>query len=169
MLSNEAIGDKKIIAEDLGVSLPEVDVILRENNYPSMKVLEFAFGGDRKNPHLPYNYSDNCVVYGGTHDNETLMGYFTGHNEWELGYAFDYLDTRDRARMVDNVFRAAYSSVACLAIFTVQDILKLGNEARMNMPSSFGNNWKWRMRAGSLNNDRLNEMRYLASVFGRES
>lgn len=166
---NEAIGDKKIIAEDLGVSLPEVDVILRENNYPSMKVLEFAFGGDRKNPHLPYNYSDNCVVYGGTHDNETLMGYFTGHNEWELGYAFDYLDTRDRARMVDNVFRAAYSSVACLAIFTVQDILKLGNEARMNMPSSFGNNWKWRMRAGSLNNDRLNEMRYLASVFGRES
>ena len=85
-----------------------------------MKVLEFAFGGDRKNPHLPYNYSDNCVVYGGTHDNETLMGYFTGHNEWELGYAFDYLDTRDRARMVDNVFRAAYSSVACLAIFTVQ-------------------------------------------------
>ena len=71
--------------------------------------------------------------------------------------------------MVDNVFRAAYSSVACLAIFTVQDILKLGNEARMNMPSSFGNNWKWRMRAGALNNDRLNEMRYLASVFGRES
>ena len=101
----------------------------------------------------------------GCHSVETLMGYFEEHNDWELGYAFDYLDTRDRARMVDNVFRAAYSSVACLAIFTVQDILKLGNEARMNMPSSFGNNWKWRMRTGSLNNDRLNEMRYLASVF----
>lgn len=166
-LINSAIGDKKIIAEDLGVSLPEVDEILELNNYPSMKVIEFAFGGDRKNPHLPYNYKKNCVVYGGTHDNETLMGYFTDHNEWELGYAFDYLDTRDRGRMVDNVFRLAYGSVADLAIFAVQDILKLGNEARMNLPSSFGNNWKWRMRQGALNDKHINDMRYLVSVFGR--
>ncbi len=164
---NDAIGDKKIIAEDLGVSLKEVDEILETNNYPSMKVLEFAFGGDRKNPHLPFNYKKNCVVYGGTHDNETLMGYFTDHNEWELGYAFDYLDTRDRARMVDNVFRAAYGSVADLVIFAVQDILKLDNRARMNMPSSFGNNWKWRMLPGALTQKHINDMRYLASVFGR--
>ena len=164
---NEAIGSKKIIAEDLGVSLPEVDEVLEYNNYPSMKVLEFAFGGDRKNPHLPYNYKKNCVVYGGTHDNETLMGYFSQHNEWELGYAFDYLDTKDRARMVDNVFRAAYSSVADLVIFSVQDILKLGNEARMNTPSSMGDNWKWRMKPGALGEKEINDMRYLASVFGR--
>lgn len=166
---NEAIGDKKIIAEDLGVSLKEVDELLALNNYPSMKVLEFAFGGDRKNPHLPYNYSKNCVVYGGTHDNETLMGYFCDHNEWELGYAFDYLDTRDRARMVDNVFRLAYGSVAVLSVFSVQDILKLGNQARMNLPSSFGNNWKWRMLPGALTEKHINDMRYLASVFGREA
>ncbi len=164
---NEAIGSKKIIAEDLGVALPEVDKILEENNYPSMKVLEFAFGGDRKNPHLPYNYKKNCVVYGGTHDNETLMGYFSDHGEWELGYAFDYLDTRDRARMVDNVFRLAYGSVADLVIFATQDILKLGNQARMNTPSSFGDNWKWRMLPGALNDKHINDMRYLASVFGR--
>ena len=164
---NEAIGSKKIIAEDLGVSLPEVDEVLEYNNYPSMKVLEFAFGGDRKNPHLPYNYKKNCVVYGGTHDNETLMGYFSQHNEWELGYAFDYLDTKDRARMVDNVFRAAYSSVADLVIFSVQDILKLGNETRMNTPSSMGDNWKWRMKPGALGEKEINDMRYLASVFGR--
>lgn len=164
---NDAIGDKKIIAEDLGVSLKEVDELLEVNNYPSMKVLEFAFGGDRKNPHLPFNYKKNCVVYGGTHDNETLMGYFTDHNEWELGYAFDYLDTRDRARMVDNVFRAAYGSVADLVIFAVQDILKLDNRARMNTPSSFGNNWKWRMLPSALTEKHINDMRYLASVFGR--
>lgn len=164
---NEAIGDKKIIAEDLGVSLKEVDELLEANNYPSMKVLEFAFGGDRKNTHLPFNYKKNCVVYGGTHDNETLMGYFTDHNEWELGYAFDYLDTRDRAKMVDNVFRAAYGSVADLVIFAVQDILKLDNRARMNTPSSFGNNWKWRMLPGALTEKHINDMRYLASVFGR--
>lgn len=165
---NEAIGDRRIIAEDLGVALPEVDALLEENNYPSMKVLEFAFGGDRKNPHLPYNYKRNCVVYGGTHDNETLLGYFSDHNEWELGYAFDYLDTRDRERMVDAVFRAAYGSVADLVIFSVQDILKLGNWARMNTPSSFGDNWKWRMQPGALGEQQINNLRYLASVYGRE-
>ena len=165
---NESIGDKKIIAEDLGVCMPEVDQILKDNNYPGMKVLEFAFGGDRKNPHLPYNYTNNCVCYGGTHDNETLFGFFNDRNDGELGYAFDYLDTRDKYRMVDMVFRAAYSSVAVLTIFAVQDILKLDNSARMNFPSSFGNNWKWRMQKGQLNWDHLNAMRYLASVFDRE-
>jgi 4-alpha-glucanotransferase len=166
---NEALGDKKIIAEDLGVSLPEVDEILEKNHYPSMKVLEFAFGGDRKNPHLPHNYKENCVVYGGTHDNETLLGYFEEHGEWELGYAFDYLDTRDRKQMVDQVFRLGYGSVACLCIYAVQDILKLGNWARMNFPSSLGTNWKWRMDKDGLREGHVNSLRYLASVFGREN
>ena len=165
---NESIGDKKIIAEDLGVEVPEVAKILKENGYPGMKVLEFAFGGDRKNPHLPYNYTQNLVCYGGTHDNETLLGFFEDRGDWELGYADDYLDTRDKGRMVDQVFRAAYSSVAVLTVFAVQDILKLGNWARMNLPSSMGNNWKWRMQKGQLGQHELECMRYLASVFDRE-
>lgn len=165
---NESIGDKKIIAEDLGVSIPEVEQVLEHNNYPGMKVLEFAFGGDRKNPHLPYNYTRNCICYGGTHDNETLLGFFNERNDGELGFAYDYLDTRDKHRMVDMVFRAAYSSVAVITIFAVQDILKLDNAARMNFPSSLGNNWKWRMKKGQLNWDHLNAMKYLASVFDRE-
>lgn len=165
---NESIGDKKIIAEDLGVEVPEVAKILKENGYPGMKVLEFAFGGDRKNPHLPYNYTQNLVCYGGTHDNETLLGFFEDRGDWELGYAYDYLDTRDKGRMVDQVFRAAYSSVAVLTVFAVQDILKLGNWARMNLPSSMGNNWKWRMQKGQLGQHELECMRYLASVFARE-
>ena len=165
---NESIGDKKIIAEDLGVEVPEVAKILKENGYPGMKVLEFAFGGDRKNPHLPYNYTQNLVCYGGTHDNETLLGFFEDRGDWELGYAYDYLDTRDKGRMVDQVFRAAYSSVAVLTVFAVQDILKLGNWARMNLPSSMGNNWKWRMQKGQLGQHEVECMRYLASVFDRE-
>lgn len=165
---NESIGDKKIIAEDLGVEVPEVAKILKENGYPGMKVLEFAFGGDRKNPHLPYNYTQNLVCYGGTHDNETLLGFFEDRGDWELGYAYDYLDTRDKGRMVDQVFRAAYSSVAVLTVFAVQDILKLGNWARMNLPSSMVNNWKWRMQKGQLGQHELECMRYLASVFDRE-
>ena len=165
---NESIGDKKIIAEDLGVEVPEVAKILKENGYPGMKVLEFAFGGDRKNPHLPYNYTQNLVCYGGTHDNETLLGFFEDRGDWELGYAYDYLDTRDKGRMVDQVFRAAYSSVAVLTVFAVQDILKLGNWARMNLPSSMGNHWKWRMQKGQLGQHELECMRYLASVFDRE-
>ena len=165
---NESIGDKKIIAEDLGIEVPEVAKILKENGYPGMKVLEFAFGGDRKNPHLPYNYTQNLVCYGGTHDNETLLGFFEDRGDWELGYAYDYLDTRDKGRMVDQVFRAAYSSVAVLTVFAVQDILKLGNWARMNLPSSMGNNWKWRMQKGQLGQHELECMRYLASVFDRE-
>lgn len=167
---NSVIGDSKIIAEDLGVSIPAATKLLEDNGYPGMKVIEFAFGGDRKNEHLPYNYkTSNLVVYGGTHDNETLMGYFNARNDWELGYAYDYLDTRDKWRMVDQVFRLAYGSVANLVIFQVQDILKLGNEARMNFPSTQGCNWKWRLRRGQLGQQQINDMRYLASVFGRES
>lgn len=167
---NASIGDKKIIAEDLGVSIPEATKLLEDNGYPGMKVIEFAFSGDRKNTHLPFNYNTpNCIVYGGTHDNETLMGYFNSRGDWELGYAYDYLDTRDKRKMVDNVFRIAYGSIADVVIFQTQDILKLENWARMNFPSTQGCNWKWRMRKGELGNRHVNDMRYLASVFGREN
>jgi 4-alpha-glucanotransferase len=166
---NAAIGDKKIIAEDLGVEIPEATSLLEENGYPGMKVLEFAFGGDRNNVHLPHNYkTPNCVVYGGTHDNETLMGYFNARNDWELGYAYDYLDTRDKRKMVDQVFRLAYGSIADVVIFQVQDILKLDNRARTNFPSTLGTNWKWRMRKGELGERNKQDLRYLASIFGRE-
>lgn len=166
---NASIGDAKIIAEDLGVEIPEATRLLEDNNYPGMKVIEFAFGGDRKNPHLPFNYkTTNCVVYGGTHDNETLMGYFNERGDWELGYAFDYLDTRDKRKMVDQVFRLAYGSIADVVIFQAQDILKLDNGARMNFPATLGGNWQWRMQKGALGSQQKQDLRYLASVFGRE-
>lgn len=166
---NQAIGSKKLIAEDLGVDIPEATKLLNDNGYPGMKVLEFAFGGDRKNVHLPHNYTTtNCVVYGGTHDNETLMGYFNERNDWELGYAYDYLDTRDKRKMVDQIFRLAYGSIADVVIFQTQDILKLDNKARTNLPSSLGKNWQWRLLKGQLGAQQKQDLRYLASVFGRE-
>ena len=107
------------------------------------------------------------MVYGGTHDNETLMGYFIEHPDWELGYAYDYLDTRDKERMVDQVFRAAYGSVANLVIFAVQDILKLGNWARMNTPSTLGGNWEWRMKPGEPDEGTVREMERMTKIYGR--
>ena len=97
-----------------------------------------------------------------------MLGYFEERSDQELAYAYDYLDTTDKKKMVDQVFRAAYSSVAVLTVFAVQDILKLGNQARMNLPSSLGNNWKWRMKKGQLGEQQVKDMRYLASVFDRE-
>lgn len=166
---NRAIGTKKIIAEDLGVEIPEATKLLEDNNYPGMKVLEFAFGGDRKNPHLPQNYkTSNCIVYGGTHDNETLLGYFKDHNDWELDYAYQYLGTKDKLEMVERVFRLAYASQAVVVIFQVQDILRQDNFARMNFPSTLGENWRWRMWPGALGKKEAQELALLASVYGRE-
>lgn len=164
---NSAIGNKKIIAENLGIKIPEAEELLRENDYPVMEVLEFAFDGNSDNPHIPYNYDKNSVVYGGTHDNETLQGYFDERNDQELEYAYNYLGTRDKHLIVDQVFRAAYGSVANLVVFQVQDILKMDNTARMNTPSTFGDNWKWRLRRGQLNDNHVNNLKYLVRLFGR--
>lgn len=164
---NEAIGDKRIIAEDLGVEMPEVTGILKDNGYPGMKVLEFAFDGNRRNPHLPYNYTRDLVVYGGTHDNETLYGYFTEHSDDELKYAREYLDADTPEEMVRASFRAAYASVADTVIFQVQDILCLDNSARINTPSTMGDNWRWRLAKGQLTSEHARNMRHLAGIYGR--
>lgn len=164
---NESIGDKKIIAEDLGVEVPEVAKILKDNGYPGMKVLEFAFDGNRRNPHLPYNYTRDLVVYGGTHDNETLYGYFTEHSDDELKYAREYLDADTPEEMVRASFRAAYASVADTVIFQVQDILCLDNSARINTPSTMGGNWQWRLVKGQLTSEHARNMRHLAGIYGR--
>lgn len=163
------IGNKKLIAESLGASIPEVDQLLKENNYPSMAVLEFAFDGNIDNPHLPFNYERNSVVYGGTHDNETLQGYFNDRNDNQLGYAYEYLGTHDKNKLVDEVFRVAYGSVANLVVFQVQDLLKLDNLARMNFPSTMGSNWKWRLLENQLTDEHVEYLKKLVKTFARES
>lgn len=166
---NEAAGDAKIIAEDLGIFCPAVKELLRETGYPGMKIIEFAFSGDRFNEHLPHCYEPNSVVYGGTHDNETLVGYFKpeARQWWELQYIADYLGAAHHEEVPDKVFRAAYGSVASVAVFQMQDVLGLGNEARMNMPGTVGGNWKWRMKPGAFGERETGYLAFLVDTFGR--
>lgn len=164
---NTAIGDAKIIAEDLGVAMQEVKDVLAYSGYPGMKIIEFAFGSDATNEHLPHNYNPNMVVYGGTHDNETVMGYFSAQTAKELKYAYKYMGISTKKEITDAVLRTAYASVASVAIFQVQDVLGLGNEARMNTPSTVGNNWKWRMPAGALTSEHAKKLVKLATLYGR--
>ena len=162
---NEAAGKTKIIAEDLGVFCPEVKELLQKTGYPGMKIIEFAFSGE----HLPHCYEPNSVVYGGTHDNETLIGYFKPEKRqwWELQYIADYLGAAHREEVPDRVFRAAYGSVASVAIFQMQDVLKLDNDARMNTPGTVGGNWKWRMKPGAFGDSETGYLAFLVDTFGR--
>ena len=166
---NEAAGDAKIIAEDLGIFCPAVKELLRETGYPGMKIIEIAFSGDRFNEHLPHCYEPNSVVYGGTHDNETLVGYFKpeARQWWELQYIADYLGAAHHEEVPDKVFRAAYGSVASVAVFQMQDVLGLGNEARMNTPGTVGGNWKWRMKPGAFGERETGYLAFLVDTFGR--
>lgn len=166
---DEAAGEAKIIAEDLGVFSLDVKKLLAETGYPGMKIIEFAFSGDRFNEHLPHCYDPNSVVYGGTHDNETLVGFFRADKRewWELQYISDYLNAAHQNEVVDKVFRAAYGSVASVAVFQMQDVLRLDNQARMNTPGTVGLNWRWRMKAGQFGNDEINYLSKLVDVFGR--
>jgi len=163
------IGDTKIIAEDLGIFVPEVKALLEETGYPGMKIIEFAFSGDRFNEHLPHMYTPNSVVYGGTHDNETLVGYFKPEERqwWELQYIADYMGVSHQDQVVDRVMFTAYGSVASVVIFQAQDVLKLDNWARMNTPGTVGSNWRWRMRSGELNQGHADHLAWLVDTFGR--
>lgn len=166
---DSVIGEAKIIAEDLGIFSPDVKKLLEETGYPGMKILEFAFSGDRKNEHMPHNYSPNSVVYGGTHDNETLVGYFNESRRewWELQYIADYMGVAHKHELVDKMMKTAYASVASVVIFQVQDLLKLGNEARMNTPGTVGDNWRWRMRPGQIGQPEKDHLSWLVDIFGR--
>ena len=166
---SEAVGATKIIAEDLGIFSQDVKDLLAETGYPGMKIIEFAFSGDRFNEHLPHCYEPNSVVYGGTHDNETLAGYFKTEKRqwWELQYIADYLGAAHQSEVVDKVFRAAYGSVASVAVFQMQDVLKLDNWARMNTPSTVGKNWRWRMKPGQFGEEQTGYLAWLVDTFGR--
>lgn len=165
----ESAGKTKIIAEDLGIFCQDVKDLLEETGYPGMKIIEFAFSGDRFNEHLPHCYTPNSVVYGGTHDNETMTGYFRADKRewWELQYIADYLGAAHQSEVVDRIFRAAYSSVASVAIFQMQDVLHLDNEARMNTPGTIGENWRWRMTEGQFGREQEEYLAWLVDIFGR--
>lgn len=135
-----------IIAEDLGVVGDNVRALIKKTGWPGMKILLFAFDGDASNEYLPHNYKDtNCIVYGGTHDNETIAGCYKDKAKKETRFLRKYLNVEGREDIPKAMIRAGYASIADTAIFQMQDILELDNSARMNLPSSVGTNWRWRM------------------------
>ena len=141
----ETLGEIEIVAEDLGELFDSVKQLLSDSGYPGMKVLEFAFADDEKNAFLPHNYTNNCVVYTGTHDNDTVMGWYSQAKGWEKKHCDQYLGIKEGDEVNWKFIEAAYMSVADYAIVQMQDILGLGSEARINTPSTLGGNWAWRM------------------------
>jgi len=145
--------DFPVIAEDLGLITPDVRQIMKRFGFPGMKVLLFAFGEDNpKHPYLPENFEENCVVYTGTHDNNTIMGWFENEAKpEEKKRLLKYLKKRVSAKNLNwELIRLAMSSVADMSIFPVQDILGLGEEARLNIPATSQGNWQWRLLPGQL-------------------
>jgi 4-alpha-glucanotransferase len=161
------LGDLPIIAEDLGLITPEVEELRDQFNLPGMRVLHFAFGDDAKNPYLPHNYSNpNTVVYTGTHDNDTTIGWFESLEDWERERVQSYLG-RDGSDIAWSLMRAAYASVADMAVVPLQDILRLGTEARMNVPGVTGGNWAWRYRDEMLNSGLAEGLYFFSEIYGR--
>ncbi len=138
-----ALGTLPIIAEDLGVITPDVVALRDDCGFPGMRILQFAFGGDGTHEFLPHNYVPNAVVYSGTHDNETALGWWNSAPPRERAYAGSYL-AADANDVHWAMIRAACNSVANMAVFPLQDILGLDNSHRMNLPGSTQGNWAWR-------------------------
>jgi 4-alpha-glucanotransferase len=163
----KALGDLPIIAENLGVITPDVESLREEFGFPGMRVLQFAFDSDTANVHLPHNYTRDAVCYTGTHDNDTTAGWFAGLTRRETReFCLEYLNC-DGREIHRDFLRAAVASVADSAIVPLQDILGLGNEARMNLPASQSGNWSWRFQAELLTDQIAAELKRLTALYGR--
>ncbi|MBN3910746.1 MAG: 4-alpha-glucanotransferase [Nostoc sp. NMS1] len=161
------LGKLPVLAEDLGVITPEVEALRDKYEFPGMKVLQFAFGSDPGNPFLPFNYPRNAVVYTGTHDNDTTVGWFNSANDNEKQNLWLYLGCISPEGVHWDLIRLALSSIANQAIIPLQDILGLGNEARMNFPSIAEGNWEWRYQAGALREELGDRLKVLTRLNGR--
>jgi 4-alpha-glucanotransferase len=172
-----ALQNLPIIAEDLGVITPEVDQLRDEFGFPGMRILQYAFGGDASSRDLPHNYIRNCVAYTGTHDNDTVIGWWntvrpatnavpTAAAGREYDYCRKYLNTAGREIHWDFI-RAVWASVANTAIVPLQDVLGLGSEARMNLPATSSGNWAWRFRGDQLSPSLIRRLADLTEIYGR--
>ena len=132
-----------------------------------MKILQFAFDSREESDYLPHNYTKNCVVYTGTHDNDTTVSWYDTLDKCDRGFADRYLNIKETRDIHWTFIRSALSSVADTAVIPMQDYLGLGGEARMNEPSTLGKNWKWRMKAGACTDELAQEIRAMVKLYGR--
>ncbi len=163
---SKALGGLPLVAEDLGEITPDVVGLRDQFGLPGMKILQFAFDGAADHGFLPHNYPRPCVVYTGTHDNDTVRGWFASAGDTSRDYCRRYLgvDGRDIAW---DLIRSAWASVAEWAIVPLQDLLDLGGEARMNFPSRAEGNWAWRAREDQLKMGVAQRVRELSLIYGR--
>ena len=161
------LGKKRVIAENLGFLTDSVVKLLEDTGYPGMKVLQFAFDANGESIYLPHNYDHNCVVYTGTHDNETTAGWITTRTEQDRDFLERYLNRKSDEDLCWELIRTAAASVADIAIIPMQDYLALGNEARINTPSTLGDNWKWRMSKGAATDELAEKIYGLTKMYGR--
>jgi 4-alpha-glucanotransferase len=162
----KAVGALPIVAEDLGHITPEVHELRKAIGVPGMKILQFAFA-QPDSPHLPHHYQTQTVVYTGTHDNDTARGWYDHASDEERETVALYLGVHSADELPWTLIRTAYTSVADTAIVPAQDILALGNEARMNLPGEEKDNWSWRLEEGALTDKLADKLRALAEVSGR--
>ncbi|MCB9766270.1 MAG: 4-alpha-glucanotransferase [Alphaproteobacteria bacterium] len=160
----DAVGDLPLIAEDLGVITPDVEALRDDIGAPGMKILQFGFGDTADHPFLPHNYTRRCVVYTGTHDNDTSRGWYDTAPE-PARHRFRVYAARDGADVSWDLIRLAWASVADDAIAPMQDVLSLGSEARMNVPGEVDGNWIWRM--SGIPDHTAQRLRGLAWAYGR--
>lgn len=161
------LGKLPIIVEDLGFLTPSVHNLLKDSGFPGMKVIQFAFDSREESDYLPHTYTNHCVVYTGTHDNDTVMGWMKTAPKASVKYAKEYLNLTKEEGYNWGMMRAAWSSVADMAIVPMQDILGLGSEARINTPSTLGNNWKWRATPEQIDAKVAKKLYHYMQMYGR--
>lgn len=160
-------GELPIIAENLGFLTPAVYKMLAATGFPGMKVLQFAFDSREENDYLPHNYDRNCVVYTGTHDNDTILGWTQTAAPADVEQARRYLHVNESEGFNWAMMRAALASVADTAILMMPDLIGLGSEARINTPSTLGNNWQWRVAENCINDWLAGIVRENTALYGR--
>ncbi len=165
----KALGRQRIIAEDLGFLTDSVHALRDATGFPGMKVLEFAFDSRDGNgsEYLPHGYPRNCVAYIGTHDNDTALGWISSAPADDVAYAKRYLRLREEEGWHWGMMRALWASVADTTVVQMQDVLGLGSESRMNVPSTVGDNWKWRVGAEEISPDLAQSLRREMELYGR--
>lgn len=162
----QELGKVPIIAEDLGIITPEVDELRTRYHLPGMKILQFAFDSEDGKKYLPHNYSENFIVYTGTHDNDTLKGWFQSLDKSIRKKVLFYADA-DEKTIIRRLIRLAWGSVAKLAVIPLQDLLELGSEARMNRPGTPSGNWRWRFRKGDISPQHIQWLKEITRIYNR--
>ncbi|MFR5875163.1 MAG: 4-alpha-glucanotransferase [Eubacterium sp.] len=161
------LGDLPIIAEDLGFLTDDVRKLLDECGFAGMKVLQFAFDSREESNYLPHNYTKNSVVYTGTHDNDTILGWLETADADDVDYAVKYLRAGDKYNLPREMMLCAVSSVSKLCILTVQDLLGIGSDARINTPSTIGKNWLWRATYEQMKSLSAEKLLYYTRLYCR--